>query len=142
MLYKIVRARSFPTMRIDSCIKQKRRTRILFAALAVAFIAVSASCSRKEAKQPGDRPLSDNERYLVEVYARIQRARAFYPAHPEIAESLFAALDSTTDTTRVANTIRETNRTPERWAAIFKAIDQALREPGEPERSEQTGRGS
>ena len=86
--------------------------------------------------------MSDNERYLVEVYVRIQRARVFYPGQPEIAESLFAALDSTTDTTRVANTIRETNLAPERWAAIFEAIDKELREPGEQERSEQTGRGS
>ena len=86
--------------------------------------------------------MSDNERYLVDVYVKIQRARAFYPGQPEIAESLFAALDSTTDTTRVANTIRETNLAPERWAAIFDAIDKKLGEPGEQERSEQTGRGS
>jgi len=127
-------------MRIDSCIK-KRPTRILFAALA-ALIVASAPCSRKEETRSDHRPLSDNERYLVEVYVRIQRARVFYPGQPEIAESLFAALDSTTDTTRVANTIRETNLAPERWGAIFEAIEKELREPGGQERSEQTGRGS
>ena len=141
MLYEIVCERSLPRMRIDSCIK-KRRTRILFAALSAALIAASAPCSRKEGERSARPPLSGDEKYLVEAYVNIQRARSFYPTHPEIAESLFAALDSTTDSTRVANTIRETNRTPERWALIFEAIDKELGKPGEPGRSEQTGRGS
>lgn len=42
------------------------------------------------------------------------------------AESLFTAIDTTTDTLRIANTITSINETPERWLTIFEVIDSRL----------------
>ncbi len=42
------------------------------------------------------------------------------------SESLFAALDSTIDTTRVSNTIRKLNADPDRWLAVYRGIEKAM----------------
>jgi len=71
--------------------------------------------------------LSADERYLVEAYAKLVRARSAYISDPERAESLFAVVDSTIDSTRIANTMKYLDAHPERWLAIYRELDRKLR---------------
>lgn len=71
--------------------------------------------------------LNLDEWYLVDTYIRIARARDMYSRDSALAETLFAAIDSTIDSTRIANIIEEIGSDPERWIPIFRAIDEGLR---------------
>lgn len=86
------------------------------------YLIISAiSCGTKS--DPADHPLSEDERYLIDTYTKIIRAQDLHSQNPAGAESLFAAIDSTTDTLRIANTITSINLTPERWLKIFEVLD-------------------
>jgi hypothetical protein len=75
--------------------------------------------------------LSPDEAYLVEAYVRVAEARDLYPISPLKSDSLFAALDSTIDSLRIANTIRDLNRDPDRWIVVFKSIERRLGTPSQ-----------
>jgi hypothetical protein len=110
-----------------SCL-EKYPTRILLSFVAAALIVVPAACNRSETPDPLTRELSEDEWYLIEAYAGIKHARSFYSSNPEYAESLFTVLDSTIDSDRIANTIRDTNEYPERWEKIFEQLERTMRE--------------
>jgi hypothetical protein len=68
--------------------------------------------------------LSENENYLVESLVKVREARDEYSVNALISDSLFTFLDSTIDTLRIANTIRELNLDPDRWVLIFRKIEE------------------
>jgi hypothetical protein len=70
--------------------------------------------------------LTEEEGYLVDAYLSVVEARDLHAVNYLKSESLFTMLDSTIDTTRVANTIRELNKEPDRWLAVFKSIEREL----------------
>jgi hypothetical protein len=110
-----------------SCIG-KYATRIFLSCLAAALVLISASCNRSDGPDPETRELSENEWYLIEAYANVTHARSLYPHNPEFAESLFVVLDSTIDSVRIANTIRDLNSDPERWEMVFEQLERTMRE--------------
>jgi hypothetical protein len=86
------------------------------------FALVTAmSCGSKG--DPAVHPLTEDERHLIDTYIIIIGARDLYSRNPSMAESLFTAIDSTTDSLRMANTITAINQTPERWLFIFEILD-------------------
>lgn len=114
-----------------SCL-EKYPTRILLsfaaAALTAVLIAGLAACNQSETPDPLTRELSEDERYLIEAYASIKHARSFHSSNPAYAESLFTVLDSTIDSDRIANTIRDINEYPGRWDKIFEQLERTMRE--------------
>lgn len=84
---------------------------------------------------------TDDELYLIEAYVDVKRARSYYPYQQTIADSLFAGLEASIDTVRVARAIAALNTDPDRWAAVFREIEEQLREAAQ-EKLERTGRGS
>jgi len=92
--------------------------------LTIAF--ALAACGNGE-KQPDPTAFSDDEQYLIDMYAKIQHARSYYPHRPAIAESLFVQLDASVDSTRIAVTVKELNQKPDRWVYIFREIEDRLR---------------
>jgi hypothetical protein len=70
--------------------------------------------------------LTEEETYLVDTYLGLAEARDRYTVNYLESESLFTMLDSTIDTTRIANTIRELNEDPDRWLAVFETIERRL----------------
>jgi len=68
--------------------------------------------------------LSQNEVYLAESYAKVRQASDLYSVNAFKSDSLFAVLDSTIDTLRIANTIRELNLNPDRWVLVFRRIEE------------------
>ncbi len=71
--------------------------------------------------------LSPDETYLVDAYVRVAMARDLYSISPLKSDSLFVALDSTIDTLRIANTIRDLNRDPDRWLLVYQDIERRLK---------------
>ena len=114
-------------LRLLSC-REKYPTRILLICLAAALALATGSC--EDGDGTGPLALSEDEKYLIDAYADVKRARSNYPHNPVVAESLFTVLDSTIDSVRIANTIRDVNKTPERWRFIFEEIENRLRAQG------------
>jgi hypothetical protein len=90
-----------------------------------ALVFVSSYCTTR-GNHTENVQLTNDEIYLVESYVGIAEARDLRPASRAKSESLFVALDSTIDTTRISNTIRELNADPDRWLAVYRAIDKAM----------------
>jgi len=73
--------------------------------------------------------LTEEETYLADAYVRVAQARDLYAVNSLKSESLFTMLDSTIDTTRIANAIRELNKDPDRWLLVFETIERDLNAP-------------
>lgn len=124
-----------------------RPPRVGQVAVIVLVTCLSSYCTSPD-KQTNITVLSEDETYLVASYTRVATARDMIAVTPLKSESLFAAFDSTIDNTRIANTIRRLNMDPDRWIAVYQAIERGLKsttgEVGEAEEgkppSEQTGR--
>lgn len=93
--------------------------------LLLALLVLSSYCTSPGDQTPNDL-LTADESYLVDSYVRASRALDLHPVSPLESESLFAVLDSTLDTLRIANTIRELGRDPDRWILVFREIDKGL----------------
>ncbi|MBI4721199.1 MAG: hypothetical protein HY770_08285, partial [Chitinivibrionia bacterium] len=55
-----------------------------------------AGCGKRG--KPAEQPLTQDEHYLVDTYVNVIRAKDLHGRNPSIADSLFSAIDSTTDT--------------------------------------------
>jgi len=107
--------------------KRRKTSSLAFVLLSVAIlVALHPACGGKDKEPPAKITLTPDEEYLIDTYVKIVEARDLFPADSLQAYNLFARLDSTTDTLRIANTIRALNRTPDRWIAVFKELDEKL----------------
>jgi hypothetical protein len=98
---------------------------VLFFLLSI-VISMAAFCGKNEDPYQ-NQSLTEEERYLVQSYARVLHARDRLFNDPIAAESLFAQLDSTIDTLRISNTIKALNQEPDRWAFVFFEIEKVIR---------------
>ncbi len=110
--------------------------------LAAAVAVAIASCGRQGADRADSQELSKDELYLIDAYVDVLHARSYYPHKPAVADSFFAVLDSTIDSVRIANIIRDVNQEPERWVVIFEAIERKLRELAEKREESAHSRGA
>lgn len=101
------------------------------------LLAALLSCGRKESPEPS--PLSGDERYLIDAYLRVRRAGALHTYQRPMADRILDSLASDIDTLRVARTIAALNATPERWAFVFKTIEDRLSTRDSTGTSEPTG---
>lgn len=104
-----------------------RLPRIGQLAVVILVTCLSSYCTNPD-KQTKITVLSPDELYLVDSYVRVAAVRDMVTATPLKSESLFTALDSTIDTTRIANTIKTLNSNPDRWIPVYDAIERALRD--------------
>jgi hypothetical protein len=93
--------------------------------LVAALVFVSSYCTDRESQTEIEK-ISEDEAYLVDTYVKLVQARDAYSVSYFKSESLFALIDSTTDSLRIANTIRQLNLDPDRWVLIFRNIEQAM----------------
>ena len=115
-------------------LNSSRFTRALCVAAAVLL---SSYCTRPDNRTELN-DLTDDEAYLVSAYVRIARARDRFSISYLESESLLTVLDSTIDTTRIANTIRLLNTDPDRWILIFRGIERDLSKSSQGQESEKT----
>ncbi|UCH82898.1 MAG: hypothetical protein JSW50_10515 [Candidatus Latescibacterota bacterium] len=90
------------------------------------LVIVTSYCTPSE-NQTEIMELSPDETYLVDSYLAVREASDLYSVNVLISDSSFAALDSTIDTLRIANTIRELNSDPDRWVLVFRSIEEKRR---------------
>jgi hypothetical protein len=109
------------TTRIQDC--PRRFTAVVLIVLAGCAI---MACN-PESSQPESVEFTADELYLIEAYVEVRRARSYFPHQPALAESLFTELGARVDTARVAHTIAALNLDPDRWAVVFKEIEERLR---------------
>lgn len=76
----------------------------------------------------------------MDSYLRVRRASTFHPQQTAIADSILTRLAGDIDTLRVAQTVTALNATPERWAFIFKTIEDRLAGRDSTSASEPAGR--
>ena len=89
----------------------------------VTVVLLSSYCSGR-GKHADTQSLTADETYLVDAYVHVAAASKLHAVNYLKSDSLFTVLDSTIDTTRIANTIRELNANPDRWLLVFKSIEQ------------------
>lgn len=117
----------------------KQRSALLWArigrvACVLTIVLLSLSCSGPDQQTDAAR-LTKDEAYLVEAYIDVATAGRLHAVNYLKSDSLFTVLDSTIDTTRIANTIRGLNSNPDRWLLVFISIEQGLH----PSQGEETG---
>jgi len=93
--------------------------------LVAALVFVSSYCTDGES-QTEIKEISEDEAYLVDTYVKLVQARDLHSVTYLKSDSLFAVIDSTIDSLRIANTIRQLNQDPDRWVLIFRSIEQAM----------------
>jgi hypothetical protein len=98
---------------------------VLKIALTIAITVFSVVCA-PDTDDEALADLTEDERYLVSVYVQLAYARDTHYVNALKSESLFAAVDSTIDSLRIANTIRTVNEEPDRWILIFESIEREL----------------
>lgn len=99
--------------------KWSRTSRII---CVLALVVASSYCTNEKDRTKVTQ-LSEDEAYLVDAYVQVAAARDLYSVNYLKSESLFTLLDSTIDTLRIANTIRELDRDPDRWLLVFTSIE-------------------
>lgn len=104
-----------------------------------ALLVVASSYCARSGKETNVQ-LTPDEEYLANAVAGLDAARGIRASNYEKSESLFAVLDSTIDTTRVAKTIRELRANPERWVYVFKHIEQMEANGGDTDPSSEQSR--
>lgn len=101
--------------------------RFLGCALLAAVVVAMVACDARE--EPEQAPqFTDDELYLIDVYASIRDAESLYPTQPAVAESLLTGLEFGVDSLRVVAAIDALNREPERWAIVLTEIEQRIRD--------------
>jgi hypothetical protein len=115
--------------------------RLLEAAIAVLLSCAIISCGH-QSSQPESPEFTPDERYLIDAYVQIKRARGYYPYQAAVAESLFAGLSATIDTVRIARTITALNTTPDRWARVYREIEDRMRQSAKEKSLERAGAGA
>ena len=91
---------------------------------------IFTSCSKDNPSQDQE-TLTNDESYLIDTYIKIIKAENLYQSDSTKAEDLFAAIDSTLDSLRIANTISSLNKKPDRWVNIFRILNEKLKEKPE-----------
>ena len=92
----------------------------------LALVLVSSYCTEPE-QQIKISDLTADELYLVGAYVQVVQAQEMRSISYLESESLFVAVDSTIDTTRIANTIQQLETNPDRWLLIFRKVEQDLK---------------
>jgi len=89
----------------------------------LSLVIVTSYCTPNE-NQTEIMELSPDEDYLVDFYLAVREASDLFSVNALTSDSSFAAIDSTIDTLRIANTIRELNADPDRWVLVFRSIEE------------------
>ena len=70
------------------------------------------------------RPLTQDERYLIDYYMKIIELEKSLHDNPTLQEENRATLDREIDKERIRRTLAELEKKPERWLAIYDRINE------------------
>jgi len=94
-------------------------------ALAILASLFLSSCQSPDpvAKEK-DRPLSSDERYLVDYYMKIIEFENYLHENPALREEKRSELERGLDRERIQRVLAELDKKPERWLAIYSRINE------------------
>ena len=95
---------------------------MLILALMLALSSIPGCQGRDAVEQQKDRPLSPDERYLVELYMKITEIEENLQDNPEALEEKRAELREEIDLERIRRVLLELEQDPERWLAVYNRI--------------------
>lgn len=102
-----------------------RPVRALLAPLVVALCLAAAGCDRPDSiEEEKSRTLSADERYLVELYLKINDLEKNLQINPEDSLKKWDELRASVDTARVQRALRALEDDPERWVGIYGRINE------------------
>jgi hypothetical protein len=107
---------------------------MLLLALMLALSFLSGCQGRDPIEQKKSRPLSPDERYLVELYMKITEIEEKLQDNPEALEEKRAELREELDLERIRRVLLELEKDPERWLAVYNRIFE-LQQRNEPKPS-------
>lgn len=86
------------------------------------------SCQNQDPiRKEKDRTLSDDERYIVALFLKINEIEENLQDNPEDSEKKWDELREEYDPERIRRIILELEKDPERWIAVHNRIDELLR---------------
>jgi hypothetical protein len=77
------------------------------------------------------RTLTEDERYIVKLYMKITEIEENLQDNPELREKKWDELRREFDPERIRRILRELERDPERWLAVYGRISELLDRRGE-----------
>lgn len=103
-----------------------RRSRLAFLATIVsAAVLAVAGCGPKDpVSEEKSRTLTHDERYIVELYMKINDLERNLQDNPADSLEKWAGLRADVDTLRVQRALADLERNPERWLGIFNRINE------------------
>lgn len=97
----------------------------LLAPVFLAAVLAAAGCARPDSVEAEKtRNLSADERYLVELYLKINDLEKNLQMNPEDSLKKWESLRGSIDTARVNRALRALERDPERWVGIYGRINE------------------
>jgi hypothetical protein len=90
--------------------------------------ALVASCQNLDPiKDKKGRTLTQDERYIVELYMKINEIEENLQDNPEEREKKLGELRAEFDTERVRSILLELRNDPERWITVYSRINELLK---------------
>ncbi|MFO7914662.1 MAG: hypothetical protein R6U43_03105 [Candidatus Krumholzibacteriales bacterium] len=92
----------------------------------LASLAFFAGCSENDTDRARDRTLTADERYLVQLYVKIHKLETNLQNNPEELSKKLAELRGRADSTRINRTLRDLEKEPVKWIAVYNRINTLL----------------
>ena len=110
-----------------SYLRAKKRAMTLAASLLAAAALLGAGCEKPDTiSSEKARDLTPDERYLVQLYLKINDLEENLQDNPADSARKWDELKASVDTSRVRLTISELEKNPERWLGIYKRINELM----------------
>jgi hypothetical protein len=108
-------------------LRSRTRTLALAAMILAAASILAAGCEKPDTiSSEKARDLSPDERYLVQLYLKINDLEKNLQDNPADSSRKWDELKAEVDTARVRRVMRELERDPERWLGVYTRINDLM----------------
>jgi hypothetical protein len=110
-----------------SNLRAKKRAIALAASFLAAATLLAAGCEKPDTiSSEKARDLTPDERYLVQLYLKINDLEGNLQDNPADSARKWDELKASVDTARVRRTISELEKDPKRWLAVYTRINDLM----------------
>jgi len=110
-----------------SYLRAKRQATALAASILAAAALFTAGCGQPDTiSSEKARDLTPDERYLVQLYLKINDLEKNLQDNPADSAIKWEELKASVDTSRVRRTLAELEKDPERWLGIYTRINDLM----------------
>ena len=110
-----------------SDLRAKKRVLAFAASILVAAALLAVGCEKPDTiSSEKTRGLTPDERYLVQLYLKINDLEENLQDNPADSARKWDELKASVDTTRVRQTIAELEKDPKRWLGVYTRINDLM----------------